>query len=254
MDTVNIKNDLIEWANSYIEYSSIDFDIEKIKNINVEFASPIDKTVIGYNYNPMSNTLIVNKNYFIRNDIALENFYSDIILNVFHNNGFDCEEYRALNKGFREILANTLSGSSISSDYFESDEYVYANLMGQIVGVDTLNEAFAKNNPNLITEKLKNFEDIDTIVSIKNANDLANHNMLRATTKSSLPSIEVSLTDAYLRTNPSRDDAERFLANTVTSDAVFKDRERYVELNTININDQILNYINNLENENVKTA
>lgn len=254
MDTMSIKNDLIEWGKSYIEYSSMNFDIEQIKNLNVEFASPIDKTVISYNYNPMNNTLIINKKYFNRNDIALENIYSDIILNIFHKNGFDSEEYRALNKGYREILANTLSGSSASSDYFESDEYVYANLMGQIVGVDTLNQAFAQNKPNLITEAIKRINDVDTIVSIKKANDLANHNLLRATTKSSLPSIQVSLTDAYLRTNPNREDSERFLANTVTSDAVFKDKERYLELNTININEQILNYINSLENKNVKTA
>lgn len=251
---MDIKEDLVNMGKNYIEYTSINFDIEKIKNINIEYASPVDKTVISYKYNPMNNALIINQDYFLRNDIALENVYSDIILNIFHNNGFDCEEYRALNKGYREILANTLSGSSVSSDYFESDEYIYANLMGQIIGVDILNQAFATNNPNLITGALKKIDNVDSIVAIKNANDLANHNLLRATTKSLLPNIEVSLTDAYLKTNPSIDDVETFLANIVTSDAVFKDREKYVGLNAININEQILNYINSLENQNVRTA
>jgi len=251
---MDIKEDLISMGNNYIEYTSINFDIEKIKNINIEYASPVDKTVISYKYNPMNNTLIINQNYFIRNDIALENIYSDIILNIFHNNGFDCEEYRALNKGYREILANTLSGSSVSSEYFESDEYIYANLMGRFVGVDTLSKAFVTNNPNLITEKIKQLDNVDTIVGIKNANALANHNLLRATPKSLLPSIEVSLTDAYLKTNPSREQAESFLANTITSDEVFMNREKYIELNTININEQVLDYISNLENQNVKTA
>lgn len=251
---MNIKEDLINMGKNYIEYTRIDFDIEKINNINVEYASPIDKTIFNYKYNPMNNSLIINKKYFDRNDIALENIYCDIILNIFHKNGFDSEEYRALNKGYREILANTLSGSSVSSEYFESDEYIYANLMGQILGVDTLNQAFALNNPNLITEKLKQIDNVEVILSIKKANDLANHNLLRASNKSYLSDIQMFLTGAYLKTNPSKDDAEAFLTNTVTTDAVFKERERYIGLNTINLNEQILNYINNLENENVKTA
>ena len=120
----------------YMYFATSEFDLDlRVQGLTVDFSNLFDESIVDYKYNGLTNEVIINKKYLKREDINLNNLYMDIALDVAYYNpklkfsGFGSENYEALNKGFREILANCLTETSRSSEYFESDEYVFANLL-----------------------------------------------------------------------------------------------------------------------------
>lgn len=233
----------------YVFTNEEDEMTKRIESIKIEKASIFDSTVEDYKYNGLSNTVIINKKYVAREDISLDNLYMDIALCVALYNskekisGFGTETFQALNKGFREMLTTSLVGECRSEEYFESDEYVYTNLICRFVDPTLLQEAYFYNKPELflqdpaIQSKIGEFEKINT---------LANHNMknrLGKKSRSELDDIEFKLFSLYLSTEPNKEQLNSFMANIVSSSAVFKDKEKYERLDRLDLNDMYEKYL-----------
>lgn len=221
----------------------------RIENLIIEKASIFDSSIEDYKYNGLQNTIIVNKKYLERKDIFLDNLYMDMALSVaFYNprkkiSGFGTENFEALNKGMREMLTLSLVGECRSTEYFESDEYVFTNLMCQMVNTDLFEEAFFYNEPSLFMEEPAIKNNIDLFSKI---NMLANHNMKSRLGKrsiSELDEIQYQLFTLFTSTNPSKENLESFLANTVSNSMVFKDKEKYKRLDRLDFDDMYKDYL-----------
>ena len=215
----------------------------------IEKASIFDSIVDDYKYNGLQNTIIVNKRYLQREDIVPDNLFMDMALNVALYNsdkktsGFGTENFEALNKGIREMLTTSIIGECRSKESFESDEYVFANLMCQIVDSSILEAAFFYNDPSLIVESPAIKGNLD---AFKKVNMLANHNMksrLGKRSLSELDEIQYDLFNLYTETNPSKEQLESFLANTVTNSSIFKDSEKYKRLDRMDFDDMYKDYL-----------
>lgn len=227
----------------------------RIEDLTIEKASIFDKTVEDYQYNGLTNTIIVNKKYLARDDIFLENLYMDMALMVALYNperkisGFGTENFWALNKGIREMLALSLVDQGRSTEYFESDEYVYANLVSLMIDPLDLQLAYYRNDPEIFVEKMNPILSQE-FGKFHKINMLANYNMkarLWEKSNSKLAPIESELFELFLSTNPAKGQVERFLADTVTSSLVFKEPEKYKRLDALDLDSMYEDYIENMQ-------
>ena len=250
---MRIKNSLEGSApDNYRYFSTSEFDLDlRVDGMDVEFSNLFDNSVTDYKYNGLTNTLIINKKYLKREDINLDNLYMDIALNIayydpmFKGSGFGSETYEALNKGFREILANTLTSKSRSKEYFESDEYVYANLMTRIFDLSTFWRAYQENEPDYLIDELKT-RSIEFGEKFSKINEAANRNYIVRNSKkesSNLDEIEYKLFDLLLLEEPSRRQLDDFMTNMVFSSKIFKDEKKYQKLDRLNIDIEYQNYL-----------
>ena len=71
------------------------------------------------------------------------------------NTGFDVDhQFEALNNGYTELLANHLVGNSSEHLYY-ANEFLYANIIGTIVGTEKMQEAYFYNKPTSIIKSLE---------------------------------------------------------------------------------------------------
>lgn len=227
----------------------------RIEDLTIEKASIFDKTIEDYQYNGLTNTIIVNKKYLERKDIFLENLYMDMALMVALYNperkisGFGTEKFWALNKGIREMLALSLVNQGRSTEYFESDEYVYANIVSLMIDPLDLQLSYYKNDPEIFIEKMNPLlsQELDKFNKI---NMLANYNMksrLSEKSNSKLAFIQSELFELFLSTNPTKEQVDTFLANTVSNSAVFKDSQKYKRLDALNFDSMYEDYMQTME-------
>lgn len=237
-----------------IDESAMDVRFE---DLQVEFSSIFDSSVEDYKYNGLTNTVVLNKKYAKREDINPSNLFMDIVLNIAYYNpvlkysGFGNETYEALNKGFREMVTLSIVEEGRSKEHFESDEYVYANLMSRIIGIEPLWGAYSKNDLNYITNVLRE-KSIEYSEIFGKLNTEANrNNKFRISKKgiSTLDKIQSSLIDMYLLDNPSQEEFESFISNIITSPEVFKDSKKYERLTSLDIDPIYVDYVNSLNTE-----
>ena len=86
------------------------------------------------------------------------NFLMNVVIRLIVTNngvtGFDAGgKFLALNIGYIAGIANMLVGNEEEHDFY-TDEIIAPNLFGKIVGDEVLAEAFFKNNPELIIDKV----------------------------------------------------------------------------------------------------
>lgn len=227
----------------------------RLDDLKIEKASIFDNSVEDYKYNGLTNSIIVNKKYLDRKDVFLENLYMDMALNVaFYNpkcrfSGFGSETFEALNKGIREMLVISLVDGCRSSEYFESDEYVYANLVSTMINPLDLQLAYYQNNPKIFMDKLDSSFSYN-IEQFHEVNKLANHNMKNRIGKkstSSLDKIQTDLFKLFLSQNPNKEQVERFLADTVSSSMIFKDEQKYERLDSLDFDNMYKDYVQSME-------
>ena len=239
----------------YKYFSTSEFDLDlRVNGLTVEFSNLFDNSITDYKYNGLTNEVIINKKYLKRPDVNLGHLYMDIALNIAYYNpelkcsGFGTETYQALNKGFREILTNCLTGTNRSSEYFESDEYVYANLMTRIFDLSTFWRAYQENEPDYFRDELKH-RSIEFGEKFSKINEIANRNYKVRNNKkelSSLDEIEYKLFDLILLDEPTKESLEQFMSNMVASSKIFKDEKRYQRLDKLDVETEYKNYLESL--------
>lgn len=235
---------------NYFSTSEGDLDL-RVNGLTIEYSSIFDNSIIDYKYNGLQNKVIINKRYLKREDINLNNLFMDIALNIAYYNpdmkcsGFGNENYEALNKGFREILALNIVGMDRSSEYFESDEYVYANLLSRIFDLSTFWYAYKENEPDYFRDELSK-RSIEFGDKFSKINEIANRNYKTRNNKkelSSLDEIEYKLFDLKLLDEPNKEDLDNFISNMISSSSIFKDEKRYKRLDRVNITTEYQNYL-----------
>lgn len=235
---------------NYFSTSESDLDL-RADGLTIEYSSIFDNSIIDYKYNGLQNKVIINKKYLKREDINLNNLFMDIALNIAYYNpdmkcsGFGNENYEALNKGFREILTLNIVGMDRSSEFFESDEYVYANLLSRIFDLSTLLHAYKENEPDYFREELSR-RSIEFGDKFSKINEIANRNYKARNNKkelSSLDEIEYKLFDLKLLDEPTKENLDDFISNMVSSSHIFRDEKKYKRLDKVDITTEYENYL-----------
>lgn len=235
---------------NYFSTSEYDLDLRK-DGLTVEFSSVFDSSIIDYKYNGLQNKVIINKKYLKREDINLNNLSMDIALNIAYYNpdmkcsGFGNQNYEALNKGFREILALSIVRTDRSKEYFESDEYVYANLLTRIFDLSTFWYAYKENEPDYFRDEL-NKRSIEFGDKFSRINEIANRNYKVRNNKkelSSLDEIEYQLFNLKLLDEPTKESLDDFINNMVSCSKIFKDEKRYQRLDRLDVDTEYKNYL-----------
>ena len=242
----------------YMYFATSEFDLDlRVQGLTVEFSNLFDESIVDYKYNGLTNEIIINKKYLKREDINLNNLYMDIALDVAYYNpklkfsGFGSENYEALNKGFREILANCLTETSRSSEYFESDEYVFANLLTRIFDLSTFWHAYQENEPDYFRDELKK-RSIEFGEKFSKINESANRNYKVRNNKkelSSLDEIEYRAFDLLLLENPPITMLDEFVTNMAFSSKIFKDEKKYQRLDRLKLDTEYKNYLESLNSK-----
>ncbi len=242
----------------YMYFATSEFDLDlRVQGLTVEFSNLFDESIVDYKYNGLTNEVIINKKYLKREDINLNNLYMDIALDVAYYNpklkfsGFGSENYEALNKGFREILANCLTKTSRSSEYFESDEYVFANLLTRIFDLSTFWHAYQENEPDYFRDELKK-RSIEFGEKFSKINESANRNYKVRNNKkelSSLDEIEYRAFDLLLLENPPITMLDEFVTNMAFSSKIFKDEKKYQRLDRLKLDTEYKNYLESLNSK-----
>ncbi len=242
----------------YMYFATSEFDLDlRVQGLTVEFSNLFDESIVDYKYNGLTNEVIINKKYLKREDINLNNLYMDIALDVAYYNpklkfsGFGSENYEALNKGFREILANCLTETSRSSEYFESDEYVFANLLTRIFDLSTFWHAYQENEPDYFRDELKK-RSIEFGEKFSKINESANRNYKVRNNKkelSSLDEIEYRAFDLLLLENPPITMLDEFVTNMAFSSKIFKDEKKYQRLDRLKLDTEYKNYLESLNSK-----
>ncbi len=235
---------------NYFSTSEGDLDL-RADGLTIEYSSIFDNSIIDYKYNGLQNKVIINKKYLKREDINLNNLFMDIALNIAYYNpdmkcsGFGNENYEALNKGFREILTLNIVGMDRSSEFFESDEYVYANLLTRIFDLSTFLYAYKENEPDYFRNELSK-RSIEFGDKFSKINEIANRNYKARNNKkelSSLDEIEYKLFDLKLLDEPTKENLDDFISNMASSSHIFRDEKKYKRLDRVDITTEYENYL-----------
>lgn len=139
------------------DYLKKNLETLKVKKISKHLCS--DYTY----YNGKTNTLYINYNKIDEND-DVRHLMMYELLNIATYNGFfsgfnENNFLNAFNIGFTEILTNNLIGNDGNRSYHD-DEVIETNLLSQIIGFDTLYEAYFNNNARFVTDNLINVEGV----------------------------------------------------------------------------------------------
>ena len=235
---------------NYFSTSEGDLDL-RADGLTIEYSSIFDNSIIDYKYNGLQNKVIINKKYLKREAINLNNLFMDIALNIAYYNpdmkcsGFGNENYEALNKGFREILTLNIVGMDRSSEFFESDEYVYANLLTRIFDLSTFWYAYKENEPDYFRNELSK-RSIEFGDKFSKINEIANRNYKARNNKkelSSLDEIEYKLFDLKLLDEPTKENLDDFISNMASSSHIFRDEKKYKRLDKVDITTEYENYL-----------
>lgn len=157
--TREIKDNLFELVvifNNKFPGVNLDSLENHIKNLKITKSSKFFNNDISM-YDCRNNILYFNKNrmldhYDFRHILMYE--LINIIASNNYQTGFNVDgKFEALNVGYTEILANYLVGNSGEKLFFPN-EAIMANMIGIIVGNDTLFESYFKNNPKILLDAL----------------------------------------------------------------------------------------------------
>jgi len=130
---------------------------EKLKTLKINKVSRFAQSRV-VNYVPATNSIEFNLDELVKgHDVKHLLMYSllQVITSNGNNTGFDEDhKYEALNAGYTEILASNLVGNESENQYF-APEAVEANIIGIMVGADTMRDAYFYNKPSAIFNALK---------------------------------------------------------------------------------------------------
>ncbi len=130
---------------------------ERLKTLKIERANKfVQRGVIQYL--PQQNTLCFNLEE-LEKDHDGKHLMMFALLEMItangSNTGFDIDhKFEALNLGYTEQLANYLVGNE-SGEIYHGNQYLYANMIGTIIGEEKMQEAYFYNKPAEIIRALE---------------------------------------------------------------------------------------------------
>ena len=154
----NLTDDIKDCLMELISLFNSKFPDVKLTNLNERLKTL--KIIRGsrfliknsYYYDPIDNEILINL-VKIDDSIDCKHVFMRELLNMItakdNFTGFNKDNaYEALNIGYTEILANYLVGNENESEY--EDEIVATNMIAEVIGNDTLFNAYFNNDETLI--------------------------------------------------------------------------------------------------------
>lgn len=158
----NLK-ELVTIFNKFFPNISLENLNNKLKTLKINKTNKFVTKKI-FEYNPSTNVLSFNLEDIMKDyDIKHILMHSLLCIMTSHDNtyGFDQNnEFIAINTGYTEILTNFLVGNDRELTLFD-EEVIATNLIAELIGNDTMFEAYFSNNPNMIAEAMLNEGDVD---------------------------------------------------------------------------------------------
>lgn len=165
----NIASSLEEYCSvkSGEEAINLDSFCNNVSKLETKKLSMFDLPVSNYRFTPKTNALVINEECYNNEETNKENIGAQIMLDLLYSNGeytgFGIEGLQALNKGFRETLANSLRGNE-QINGMPSDEYILVNeIVNATASVSMFFEAYTQNKPVEVIKFLKanNLEELN---------------------------------------------------------------------------------------------
>ena len=147
---------LVNIFNSKYPDVSLNNLVNHLMNINIVKSSKfINKKVSRYNH--ISNTIEFNTEQ-IEEGYDMKHIMMYELLNVITNNGAmtgfnQNDQFRALNAGYTEILANDLVGNDSDVTNLES-EVISTNMLAMTIGPDVMFNAYFNNDASTLTQTM----------------------------------------------------------------------------------------------------
>jgi len=138
-------------------------------------------------------------------------------------------------EGYASIGANLFVGNDSSNNLYE-DEIITVNLLGQIVGIESIEELFVNNNSQLLVDNLSRsgneLDDIKSLTDIMNYNAAARDN---SRGKSMLKEIQLKLINMFANKNDkTAADIENFRTLLYSNNSVFgNEAHKYEDINQV---------------------
>lgn len=151
--TNDIKENIKELSDMFVsKFPNVDLTnyIEKLKTLQIEKGSKFLIKNLS-EYNPIENKILISVSKI--EDTDCKHLLMRELLNVMTSknsySGFNIDnEYKALNIGYTEMLANLLVGNESICEY--EDEIIVADLMVSLIGTDNVFNAYFNNDINYI--------------------------------------------------------------------------------------------------------
>jgi len=134
---------------------------ERLKSLRVGRLTKYERRGIMV-YDGYQNEILISNSNLKNGDYDLDNLFMKALLCIITCNGnfygFNSSyELEALNEAYTEILANYVIGNDGDSNLEE--EVLFTNLISQIIGKDTLFDAYFSNDGSKIVSAMNELED-----------------------------------------------------------------------------------------------
>lgn len=263
-DKVQLKelvNTYIGKVSQFVPNINIDIETLNFKMANLKIEPAPNKYIIKkpLKYVDAANTIYVNESeinngydyeYLLMREILLMQTYK-LDINKVRN-----EKYAAIYEGYASIWSNIMRGNNGVDPY--EDEQIAVNLLGQILGKDSiaLDELLFNNNDYALVKALENkgisHNHLNQLLEDMNCN-LGVRDNERG--KSLLGTVQRRLTTMfYMQSDLTLENIEDFRANLFGNNIIFENNaHKYGDINTVyqTFDELVANY--ELKSENVKT-
>ena len=189
-------------------------------------------------YIEQDNTMYINTSeiekdhdyrFLLMRQLMLMQTYKNDISKQRNNN------FTPIYEGYASIGANLFVGNDSSNNLYE-DEIITVNLLGQIVGIESIEELFVNNNSQLLVDNLSRsgneLDDIKSLTDIMNYNAAARDN---SRGKSMLKEIQLKLINMFANKNDkTAADIENFRTLLYSNNSVFENEaHKYEDINQV---------------------
>lgn len=156
--TSEVKDNLMELITIFAQtFKEIDLTNlnNRLKTLNIKIESKF-LVRMPCKYNAFTNEILVNEEMFKNSDARhwLMHCLLGVITGRENRYGFTTTDNKmiALCEGYTEILTNYLVGD-VENNYF-TDEIIMTNLIGKVIGEETLFKAYFTNNSEMVLKAM----------------------------------------------------------------------------------------------------
>ncbi len=153
----NVKQLIIKFSSIFPQVSLDNLE-DRIKNVKIEKTNKLVNKK-PYEYNAKENILRFSESALKNEYNAVHLLMSGLLCMITaHDNtyGFATTDNKfiSFNIGYTEILSCFLVGNAGEADFYE-EEVITTNIISEVIGAETLFEAYFTNNPTILFSKIK---------------------------------------------------------------------------------------------------
>ncbi len=228
----------------------------KLVDLKIKATDNQYMTKMPTKYVESENTIYINLSesskdydyrYLLTRELLLLQTYKDDVTKPRYDN------FTPIYEGYASICANNLIGNEGSLNSYE-DEEITVNLLGRIVGLESLEELFYNNNQNLLLDNLNKAgvkkDQFRKLLELMNYNLSARNNERG---KSMLSSIQRELINMFVNKNLTKEEIENFRENLYGNNTVFGNKNKYEGVTPVIYATFDNATINNLDTKKTKT-